>query len=214
MRWSSRFLQALGLVAVMSGSASAATLTFTPSPSRDLFDLDHYQYYVWGIQHQITPGSIRSARLTFTNIYDWIVEDNDTLFVHLLDYPLLDTNGPSQPNYRWDPTHSYLTMTAFYQDQTDTTQWVSDHFAGQPLIGAWNDPVGGRPRNFDLTFDIPEAYFGMLTDGNIGFGFDPDCHYYNDGVTLTIETVPEPGTLLMLGGGLVGFVYRRRRSKA
>jgi hypothetical protein len=211
MRWSWKFLQALGFVAVASSAANAGTLTFTPSPSQDLFDLDHYSYYVWGIDYQIRPGSIQSATLTFHNIYDFMVEDNDTLFVHLFDAPLLDTNGPRLPNYRWDPTHSYMTMTSYGTDQTPANEWVSDQFAGQPLIGAWNDPVGGRPRNFDLTFEIPQAYFGMLTDGNIGFGIDPDCHYFNDGVTLTVETVPEPGTLLMLGSGVVGFVYRRRR---
>jgi hypothetical protein len=51
-------------------------------------------------------------------------------------------------------------------------------------------------------------------NGIFGFGFDPDCHYNNDGVTLTIETsvpVPEPtvGLLVTVGLGLFGRRLKR-----
>ena len=41
------------------------------------------------------------------------------------------------------------------------------------------------------------SYFSWLSDGNFGFGIDPDCHYYNDGITFNITTTheaPEPAT--------------------
>ena len=43
-------------------------------------------------------------------------------------------------------------------------------------------------------------------DGNFGLSFDPDCHYWNDGVSLKVETAqtPEPATMLLLGSGLIG----------
>ena len=47
------------------------------------------------------------------------------------------------------------------------------------------------------------------TDSRFGLGFDPDCHFYNNGVELTLVT-PEPGALAVLGTGAL-LVLRRRR---
>jgi len=53
----------------------------------------------------------------------------------------------------------------------------------------------------------------FAADGLFGLAFDPDCHYWNDGVQLTINAeVPEPATLLLFGLGTLGLAaYRRRR---
>jgi len=58
-----------------------------------------------------------------------------------------------------------------------------------------------------------------VADRNFGIGADPDCHFYNCGVSLDMSyrtPVPEPGTLLLVGGALsvVGIVRRRRRKSA
>lgn len=219
-----RMVLTMALVAVFAGSAMAATITFSPRPSPDLLDLNHEQFYLWGIRTPITPGSIQSATLTIQNIYDFTRESNDTLFVHLLDSVTVPVPGApiASLSWRWDPTHRYQTVTAYASDQSATDQTVSDYFVGRtapwfspsspPLVGTWSDPLGGSPTGFNLSFTINPVYFSWLTDGNFGFGIDPDCHYYNSGVTLTVETVPEPGTILMFGTGLVGLagVVRRR----
>lgn len=57
----------------------------------------------------------------------------------------------------------------------------------------------------------------MIPPVMIGLGFDPDCNYFNDGITLTIETskeVPEPtSSIILLCLGMVGLgnVYRRKK---
>ena len=53
-------------------------------------------------------------------------------------------------------------------------------------------------------------------DGIWGTGWDPDCHYWNDGVTLSIETVPapEPTTMILFGTGLIGLAgWGRKKFK-
>jgi hypothetical protein len=186
----------LGLFATTS--ANAGLVVFHPTPN-NLSELPHAEYFTWGINFTLAPNEeITSAALTFNNIWDWTAENTDNLFVHLLDNPNAGTIS--------------------YVDN----EGGGDNFAGKgPLVGDWSDSFGGRPRNFNLVFDFSSLgllgtlnNFAATTPGtgkaNFGFGIDPDCHYYNDGVTFTITTetntptnVPEPATIVILAiGGL------------
>ena len=57
--------------------------------------------------------------------------------------------------------------------------------------------------------------------GTIAIGLDPDCHFFNDGISLEIVTggasqqsvVPEPATLTLLGTGLLALARRYRRAR-
>lgn len=188
-------------LALAGTSTQAAVYYFTP-PQPDLQDLDHYDYKSWGIDWTQHVGErITGATLTFRNIWDWTQEWNDRLYIHLLDNPRLG-------------------VRTYFDDQRGGDNWSGRG----PHITTWTDPYGGRPRNFDLVVTLNASTLDYLNqfamDGRFGFGFDPDCHYYNDGVSLQITTedkaapTPEPTTMALFGLGLAGLgVVRRIKSR-
>jgi hypothetical protein len=193
------------MIAMCAVSANAAVYTFNPS-DRDLGDLDHDYYYSWGINWNHSSETITGATLKIFNIWDWTTEPNDILKIHLLD-------------------NVSLGVSVGYDNEGG-----GDHFAGTPLIGSFTDPQGGAPHNpkLNLTYDLgalgllPALQTNVSNDANhrFGFGFDPDCHYYNDSIQVCITTgttpppsVPEPGMLSMLGLGLSGIaLYLRKKN--
>jgi len=202
-----RRIVALLLVAMAGLSAAAranAAYVFQPKDA-DLSDLPHDKYFTWGINFTLPANeTITGATLEFANIWDWTTEKNDHLFIHLLDNP---KSG----------------VKSFIDNERG-----GDNFAGKGvLVGNWSDPIGGHPRNFNLIYDFGSGglldelkAYAATTPGknrdNFGFGIDPDCHYYNCGITFTITTecgtvpgpVPEPTTVVMLTLG--GLLLRRR----
>jgi PEP-CTERM motif len=89
-------------------------------------------------------------------------------------------------------------------------QGASANFAGPGTYVA---------QNYVYTFNAAQltALAAYISAGqNIAFGFDPDCHFWNNGIVFQYETesVPEPMSMILLGSGLAGLYVRRRRKQS
>lgn len=190
------------LIAQISAHAFAATstsYTFAPTPA-DLWDLDHYYYYRWIINNSDISAAIpetetiTSASLTFTRIRNW-TDENDILRVYLVDY-----SGRAASTARvWDN-----------QDRNSTTYLNGLSHA---LVGTWSDDVGpygasapGSTGTFTFDSDLLAILNNYAADGNFGFVIDPDCHYYNEGISFNITTEPRRVPSVPEGGATAGLL--------
>lgn len=195
----------VAIFAFTSFSFGDIVTTFAPG-IKDLNDLVHDSVYSWNINTPaLTNGYVyTSAVINFTNIRDWTAETN-VLNVNLLKDPvnLPTTITPG------------LTSCADFQNSTN-------YWASQPntiALNTWNNlPTYGQ--NLSYSFDANElaTLNSWATDGKFGIGIDPDCHFYNDGISLTLTakqiSVPEPGILSMIGVSLLGLGLFIRRKKS
>jgi len=183
------------------GAISGGSYTLYP-PDRDLGDLNHYRNYTWGMNTpwDTTPDEnneyehVIAATLSFSKIRNW--DDNpNVLYIHLLDQARrgvdINYDGQRGGNY-------------FENEGIELTTYV-------------NLPSTSQNLTYDFTQEQVDTLNDYAFDGRFGLGLDPDCHFYNCGVQLDVQTasgpvVPEPATItLLLAGGLA--VIRRRRRK-
>lgn len=205
------------LVLSLAGIAGAATYEFSPNDGwgdpDDLWDLDHWRYYTWGTNWTVPEDeTIVGASLFFDSIRNWN-DSSNVLYVHLFDN--IDLPGLPDPNREIEIGNSIV------REYEDSAREQVDAFDGQgTLLNTWEN-LPSTPDDILYNFDDTEitALTSYVADGKFGFGFDPDCHFYNSGIKLTIKTVndpvvPEPSTILLVGLGLVGLIgFGRKRIK-
>jgi hypothetical protein len=202
-------------------TSRATTYTFSPTPA-NLDNLDHHLAYTWRIDNIPTlPKNvvITGATLTFSHIANW---DNtvNMLFVHLLDtakyagvHSFIDATGAPVPGSQIHDN--------FAAPYLNTTNPSSPYY--NPLItpGAGNTwlfsrPFTMTPTTYTFTFTAAELVIlqAYIANGhNIAFGIDPDCHYFNNGITFSFTTasVPEAGATVALLALALGLIVAGRR---
>ena len=193
---------------VLAATSRATSYTYTPTPA-DLHDLDHHSAYTWRIDNiNLGGATITGASLTFTNIANWDANPN-ILFIHLFDtakysgvHSFIDASGVPVPNNQM------------------VDNFASPMLSSNPLIAAGTANTFLTSKSFTMTpttftYNFTAAQLVALQSyivhgGNIAFGLDPDCHFFNDGVKFTMS-VPDGGTTaVLLGLAVVGICFARR----
>jgi hypothetical protein len=211
----SRFLllSICAAVCLVATPARATLMSFSPTPS-DLFDLDHHYSYSWRLDNiNLNNVTISSATLTFTNIANWDSNPN-MLFVYLMDTAVGSGVRSLQDH---DLSEAPVgNIVDHFASGFNSPGLVLSTTAKQKLF---QHSFTTTPTTFTYTFTAAQltALMNYINNGHdVAFGFDSECHFFNDGITFTMNVVPIPEVasvlpVALLVGIATAFEIRRRR---
>jgi len=219
----------LGLC-ILSSAAWAGTYTYVPVPA-NLYDLYHPYCYSWTIDlsskgFDPAKENILTATVNFHQINDWTQETNN-LYVTLMD----PTAGVALGVGSYSDVTSGLVNDWTVKDGTNNWKLKPALFPNRLAVGSYSDTdghYGNMAPYSDVAIGFGSSALTSLNtyaaDKRIAIGFDPDCHYFNSGIDLTITTttkenvvgVPEPMSVMLgaLGLASVAGIRRFRKSRA
>ncbi len=214
-----------GILLVVSvfvfATAGYANMYYDSPVPADLNDLDHSKAYYWGISRNLAANEyITSASISIKNINDWAIESTDFLYMDLFQDALYGTgvktftDNEAAGDYFANNISLFGTMNTLdiYSDTNEYREkkWNKKHTKYK--WGPWINPSEDYTYNFSA--DEIQILANAMADGNFAFGFDPDCHYNNCGITFRFDTnvsTPEPATMSLLGLGLFGLLGFKRK---
>jgi len=202
-------------VILLDGQVQATSYQYAPSPV-NLGSLSHDYYYAWGIQWTGPSLSgpqaetIDSVSFTIQKINNWTYEPDDVLHVWLLD-SLPNNINWAQKN--WSGISIGL----------DNNKTSDDAFANSGGTFLMNYVDENEKQSQDVKISIPVDILTQYisNDGYFGIALDPDCHYYNTGMSLDfilspnrLTIIPEPATVAGIFCGLSALAgYWRKRKQ-
>ncbi len=148
-----------------------------------MFDADGLVTYTL-TQDIALPTGLTTAQLSWQDAVIWNVVGG-TAAPRVFSVQFLDISNA-------------LLGTVYTQAYTGTgaDPWTARSFDVLAMLAAY----GGQTVRLRFSVDVPETWTGPA-----GLGLDA--------VSLDVDSVPEPGSLLLLGSGLIGLAFWKRRAR-
>lgn len=162
----------LGLLLTIAVPVTAGIFYYEPDPS-DMYDLDHQYCYTWCIDVTELHGyQIVEVNLVIKDITNWN-NDRNILYIHAID------DAPEGVQWLYDGDKDGV-----------------DGFDGQGVLVAEYSDTNGRYSRETLEYSFMDlGLIGSVqdysSDGTLVIAFDPDCHFWNNGIELIITAERE-----------------------